>query len=155
MPNLRYATSDDAGLIAAHRHSMFQDNNFASESHLAEMDTTFEPWVRERLVDGRYIGLLLEEDGRTLAGAGIFIQDFPPHWMDIQPTRAYLLNFYTAPAARGRGFAKQMLKLCMEECRTRGIGVVTLHASPFGRPIYEKFGFSQSTEMMLQLQTSQ
>ena len=154
MPNLRYATIDDAALIAAHRHSMFQDNQFASEAHLATMDATFEPWVRERLADGRYIGLLLEEDGRILAGAGIFLQDFPPHWMDIQPTRAYLLNFYTAPEARGRGFANQLLKLSVEECRTRGIGVVTLHASPFGRPIYEKFGFEASTEMMLHFETA-
>jgi GNAT superfamily N-acetyltransferase len=155
MPNLRYATPDDAPLITAHRHSMFQDNKFAGESRFVEMDATFEPWVRERLADGRYIGLLLEEDGHIIAGSGIFLQDFPPHWMDIQPTRAYLLNFYTTPEARGRGFARQMLTLCVEECRKRGIGVVTLHASPFGRPIYEKFGFSQSTEMMLRLQSSQ
>ncbi|AEU38194.1 GNAT family N-acetyltransferase [Granulicella mallensis] len=148
MPNLRRATIGDAALIAAHRHSMFQDNNFASEARLSEMDAAFEPWVRERLADGRYVGLFLEEDGHVLAAAGIFFQDFPPHWMDPQPTRAYLLNFYTAPKARGRGFANQLLKLSVEECRTRGIGVITLHASPFGKPIYEKFGFSHSNEMM-------
>jgi GNAT superfamily N-acetyltransferase len=152
MPTLRHATVNDAALIAAHRHNMFADNHFAREARFAEMDTAFEPWVRERIADGRYVGLLLEEDGQVLAGAGIYFMDFPPHWMDTQPTRAYLLNFYTAPEARGRGFAKELLKLAVEECRTRGIGVVTLHASPFGRPIYEKFGFKQSTEMMLRIE---
>jgi hypothetical protein len=27
--------------------------------------------------------------------------EFPPHWMDPEPLRAYLLNFYTIPEARG------------------------------------------------------
>lgn len=149
MPNFRRATIGDAALITAHRHSMFQDNNLASDARLHELDTTFEPWVRERLADGRYLGLFLEENGQVLAGAGIFFQDFPPHWLDPQPIRAYLLNFYTVPEARGRGFAKQLLKLSVDECRTRGIGVVTLHASTFGKPIYEKFGFSQNNEMLI------
>jgi GNAT superfamily N-acetyltransferase len=148
MPTIRRATVDDAALITAHRHRMFADNQFASEDHLAQMDTAFEPWVRQRLADGTYIGLLLEDDGQILAGAGAFFQDFPPHWMDFEPTRAYLLNFYTAPEARGRGYSNLLLRAAVEECRTRGVKVVTLHASRFGHPIYEKFGFKQSNEMM-------
>jgi len=151
MPTLRQATPADAALIAEHRHKMFADNDFATEAHLSTMDTTFEPWVRERLADGRYIGLLLEENGKVLAGAGIHFQDFAPHWMDIKPERAYLLNFYTAPETRGKGYAKQMLQAAVDVCRAHGVGVVTLHASPYGRPIYEKFGFQASTEMMLRL----
>ena len=69
--------------------------------------------------------------------------------MDLTPTRAYLLNFYTNPEARGRGYSNQLLSAAVEECRAKGVALVTLHASKFGRPIYEKFGFKQSTEMML------
>jgi len=161
MPTLRHATVADADLITLHRHRMFADNNFASEARFAEMDASFKPWLLERLPDrlpkgpndpdSRYIGLLLEEDGQILASAGIYFLDFPPHWMDIEPRRAYLLNFYTTPEARGHGYANQLLRAAVDECRQRGIGVVTLHASPFGRPIYEKFGFKQSSEMMLRL----
>ena len=151
MPTLRHATDDDAHLITLHRHRMFADNNFATEERLTAMDANFQPWLLERLADSRYIGLLLEEDGQVLASAGIYFLDFPPHWMDIEPRRAYLLNFYTAPEARGHGHANQLLKACIDLCRQRGIGVVTLHASQYGRPIYEKFGFKPSTEMMLRL----
>ena len=152
MPTLRKATADDAPLITAHRHRMFTDNQFAPEASLEAMDATFEPWVRERLADGRYVGLLLEEeDGRVLASAGIHFADFPPHYLHVEAGRAYLLNFYTAPEARGRGFANQLLRACVDECRAHGSKVVTLHASKFGRPIYEKFGFTPMNEMMLQL----
>jgi len=43
---------------------------------------------------------------------------------------------------------------CIDEAKTLGISVITLHASPYGRPIYETFGFQPTTEMMLRLTTT-
>jgi GNAT superfamily N-acetyltransferase len=153
MPTLRHATVADAPLITQHRHLMFADNHFTPEARYAEMDVAFEPWVREHLADNTYIGLLLEDEvTRTvLAAAGIYMLPFPPHWMHDEPIRAYLLNFYTAPEARGHGYAKQLVQACINESLKRGATVITLHASQFGRPIYEKFGFKPTTEMMLRL----
>ena len=151
MPTLRPATVSDAKLITDHRHRMFSDNQFATEDHLHVMDTNFEPWVRERLVDGRYAGFVCEDDGVPIASAGIHFADFPPHFLDSEAGRAYLTNFYTAPEARGRGLAKQLLQACVEKCRAHGGKVVVLHASPFGRPIYEAFGFTPSNEMIFKL----
>ncbi len=158
---LRRATPADAPLIAAQRHQMFADNELATEAAYAAMDLAFEPWVRERLADGRYVGLFLEEPAAAreesspaqaptlLAACGIFFADFPPHFLDPHPLRAYLLNFYTAPAARGRGLATQLLHHAVDLCKERNVRVITLHASRFGRPIYEKFGFTQNNEMIL------
>jgi GNAT superfamily N-acetyltransferase len=151
MATLRLASVEDAALITAHRHLMFAANDFAPDERLSAMDAAFEPWVRERLADGRYVGLLLEEDGAVLAGGGIFFGDFPPHFLHLEAGRPYLLNFYSAPEARGRGFAKQILQASIDLCRERGYHVITLHASRFGKPIYETFGFEQTNEMMLKL----
>lgn len=114
----------------------------------------FVPWVEERLEDGSYAGWLVVEGERVVAGAGMWVMEFPPHWRDPEPQRAYLLNFYVAPEARGRGLAFGLLKTAVEEARRRGIKVVTLHASRFGRPIYERNGFEASNEMMLSLEPS-
>jgi len=155
MPTLRRATPADATAITAQRHQMFADNELAPEAAYNTMDQTFEPWVRERLADGRYVGLFLEEaagaeeDTTLLAACGIFFGDFPPHFLDPNPIRAYLLNFYTAPAARGRGLATQLLQHAVDECHKANVQVITLHASKFGKPIYEKFGFTQNNEMIL------
>ena len=149
---LRRATPDDAPLITAQRHQMFADNELTTEAPYNAMDLDFEPWVRERLADGRYVGLFLEEEGQLLAACGIFFSDFPPHFLDPNPIRAYLLNFYTAPEARGRGFATQLLQHAVDECKQANVPVITLHASKFGRPIYEKFGFTQNNEMILRPQ---
>jgi hypothetical protein len=39
----------------------------------------------------------------------------------------------------------------VEDARRRGIKVVSLHASKFGKPLYERNGFELSSEMILRL----
>jgi GNAT superfamily N-acetyltransferase len=145
------ATVDDDRLIAGQRQRMFVDSGQAEGESMLRMVENFVAWVRPRLADGTYLGWLIEEDGSVIAGAGMWLIDFPPHWMDAEPMRAYLLNFYVEPVARGRGLAQQLLETTLAEARRRGIGVVSLHASHLGRPIYERNGFEGTNEMILRL----
>lgn len=149
MPNLRDAATADAALITAHRRAMFLSMPNADERVLDEMSRAFEPWVRERLADGRYLGWIAEEDGRAVASAGMIILDWPPHALHpSMERRAYVLNVYVEPDFRKRGLAHELLERCMAEARRRQIRVVTLHAAEAGRRVYEKFGFRPSNEMM-------
>jgi ribosomal protein S18 acetylase RimI-like enzyme len=145
----RLATEADAELISEQRRQMFVDSGQGDETRLKEVTDNFIPWVRERLSDGRYVGWLTAEDGREVAGAGMLLMDFPPHWMDPEPVRAYLLNVYVVPEFRGRGLARELLELALNDARGRGIKVVSLHASTFGRPLYERNGFKSTSEMIL------
>jgi len=156
MPHIRFATLDDVALITQHRHLMFADNDFGGESALSAMDPAFAAWLTRHLAADTYIGLLLSEHegSEVLAAGGIYLMDWPPHYLHVEPLRAYLLNFYTAPEARGRGYANAILDAAVKESHRRGASIVTLHASPFGRPIYEKYGFEQSNEMMLKKSAS-
>jgi GNAT superfamily N-acetyltransferase len=149
MAETRRATVTDAEAIAEQRVRMFVDAGMAQEADLTQMRVNFVDWVRPRLEDGSYIGWLVEEDGRLIAGAGLWEMEWPPHFMDENPRRAYLLNFYVAAEARRRGLARNLLALAVAEAKTRGLKVVTLHASKFGKPVYEQGGFKASTEMML------
>ena len=143
------ATKEDSALIAEHRRRMFVDSGQAESAAMDSMVANFVEWVRPRLADGRYVGWLVQEDEAVVGGAGMWLMDFPPHFLDPMPLRAYLLNFYVAPAARGRGLAETLLKTAVDEARKRGIRVVSLHASRMGRPIYERNGFEGTNEMML------
>ena len=71
MLKIRQATLADAALITGRRHAMFAENGLATEARLTAMDASFTPWVAARLAEGRYIGLLAEEHGTVLAGAGV------------------------------------------------------------------------------------
>jgi GNAT superfamily N-acetyltransferase len=148
----RLATVADVELIGRHRRSMFDDMGQADGEAMRAMIASFVPWVRERLRLGTYVAWLVEEDGRVVAGAGMLLMDFPPHWMDAEPVRAYLLNFYVEPEFRRRGLAYELLNTAVNDARRRGIKVISLHASKFGKPLYERYGFEPTNEMMLRLQ---
>lgn len=149
MFDIRLAVPEDAELIATQRKKMFLDAGQPDDQRMADMYEAFVPWVHGKLAEDRYIGWIASEDGVVAGGAGLWLMEFPPHFLQVAPVRAYLLNFYTAPEFRGRGLAKMLLKEAVDEARRRNCEVVTLHASKFGRPIYEKNGFKQTNEMML------
>jgi len=152
MPTIRVATPADAELLAEQRVLMFVDAGVAEESAMGPMRENFIPWVRERLADGRYIGWIVEENGRAVGGAGLWIMDWPPMFLDPEPQRGYLLNFYVAPEARRQGLARELLALAVAEAKSLKLGVVTLHASKYGHPLYEQFGFKAANEMRLVLE---
>jgi GNAT superfamily N-acetyltransferase len=145
----RPANVSDAALIATQRQRMFADSGQSAFDELTEMHNNFIAWVAPRLADGRYLGWIIEDDGNPIAGAGLWLMDFPPHWMDPEPIRGYLLNFFVDSAFRGRGLAQQLLSLTLAEASRRNLGVLSLHASTFGRPIYERYGFQPTNEMIL------
>ena len=130
---------------------MFVDSGQAEDETMHAMIANFVVWIRPRLSDGSYVGWIVEEDDRPVAGAGMWLIDFPPHWMDAEPVRAYLLNFYVDPPFRGQGLAYELLTTAVEDARRRGIKVVSLHASKFGKPLYERNGFEPTNEMILRL----
>jgi GNAT superfamily N-acetyltransferase len=145
----RLATGADAELIGQQRQRMFVDAGQADDARMQTVIENFVPWVRAKLKDGSYVGWLVSEGERVVAGGGMWLMDFPPHWMDAQPVRAYLLNFYVDAGFRGAGLAYGLLKTAVNEARARGIRVVSLHASKFGKPLYERNGFEASNEMIL------
>jgi GNAT superfamily N-acetyltransferase len=149
MTEIRRATAADAGAIGDQRLRMFVDADVPFAVPQETMVANFVEWVRQKLEDGTYAGWLVEEDGRLVAGAGLWEMEWPPHFMDAQPRRAYLLNFYVAPEMRRQGLARKLLAVAVDEAKARGIQVITLHASNFGKPVYEQYGFKMSNEMML------
>ena len=54
---------------------------------------------------------------------------------------AYIMNMYTKPKWRKKGIGSAILEKLIDEARNRGIEAIKLHATPKGRPLYEKFGF--------------
>ena len=149
MARIRLATVEDATLIAHQRRRMFVDAGQPDDARMRSMEAAFIPWVKSRLQDATYLGWLANEDGRTIGGAGMWLMDFPPHFLNLEAVRAYLLNFYVDPEFRGRGLARTLLQTALAEARRLDIEIVTLHASKFGRPLYEQNGFAPTNEMML------
>jgi GNAT superfamily N-acetyltransferase len=70
---------------------------------------------------------------------------------DTSGRRALVQNVYTEPEFRRQGLARQLMLAAISWCREQGLHSVSLHASDFGRPLYEDLGFHQTNEMRLNL----
>jgi GNAT superfamily N-acetyltransferase len=62
-----------------------------------------------------------------------------------------IVNVYTEPAHRRRGLARRLMVAMLDWLREQGYGTVSLHASDYGRPLYESLGFAATNEMRMQL----
>ena len=149
---LRCATVDDAETIANHRRLMFSDMGYQDEERLSSMMVKFLSWVEPKLVSGDYLAwLAVTATGAVVAGAGLWLMDWPPHMIGTSLRRGNMVNVYTQPEYRGRGLARWLIEATIYWCKENKIDVVVLHASAEARTLYETAGFKASNEMRLTL----
>jgi GNAT superfamily N-acetyltransferase len=78
--------------------------------------------------------------------------DWPPHPSHPeQAARGYILNVFVEPDRRGQGIAGGLMELAVAEGRRRGLQYMILHATAQGRPMYERLGWAQTSEMSIAL----
>lgn len=77
-------------------------------------------------------------------------------YLEVLPTiehpsglRGHLMNVYTKPHCRRQGIARKMLEILIDEAREKGVTEISLDTTEEGRPLYRKFGFTQSAECMV------
>jgi GNAT superfamily N-acetyltransferase len=149
---IRAANASDLPHLLHHRRAMFEEMGTTDAAVLDGMEEATERYFRESLPAGTYRGWVAETgEGRVIGGGGVAIVHWPgsPDFRDTR--RAWILNIYTEPKFRHRGVAKRVVQTIVEWCRGDGFAHVSLHASRFGRGLYEQLGFAPTNEMRLYL----
>jgi ribosomal protein S18 acetylase RimI-like enzyme len=145
---IREATLSDMAHVLRQRRLMFEDMGYRDPAALDGMERSSKTYFESAIGDGSYRGWLAEtDDGEIVAGGGIVISRWPGHPSAPEPRRATILNMYTNPAFRRRGIARTLITTMMKWLRDRGFHNVSLHASQFGRPLYEDLGFRPTNEL--------
>jgi len=149
---IRTATVADVATVVAHRRAMFEEMGYNDRAALDVMDAKFKTWVAEKIESAEYRHWFATNAASAIvAGAGLWVMEWPPHAIDQSGRRGNVLNVYTHRDYRKRGLAKRLTKLILDWCLENKIQTVILHASDAGRPIYESFGFHATNEMRIQL----
>lgn len=92
-----------------------------------------------RLLDLEHEGCFgFESDGKVVASATV---------ITYGPDLAWIGMVLTLPEYRGRGYATELMKRCLEYCDERGIRTVRLDATEMGRPVYARLGFEDEYEV--------
>lgn len=146
---VRWATIDDLATLVEHRRKMWREIRRFRPGELEQHDIDYARWVRRQLSARRFRAVLVTgPDGRPLASGALWLMPAQPRPGPLgRATAPYILSMYTERAARGRGFASRIVQEIIAWSKARGYGRITLHASRFGRPVYEGLGFESGNEM--------
>jgi len=145
----RSATPADLDVILRHRREMFREMGGKYEQLLGTFEFASQRYFQAALDDGAYYGLFAEDGGEIVAGGGVVIADWPGSPLNFEPRRAWILNIYVEPQQRRQGLARTITKTLVGWCQQNGFQSVSLHASEYGRELYEKLGFHETNEMRL------
>lgn len=153
--DVRLATTADAPVLARHRAEMFRDMGDLADGHYGPFLTAAEREIAAWLASGDYVGFVASppgHPGEIVAGAGIQVRKLLPRPLEnhagigIGP-EAIVLNVFTERSWRRRGIAERLMQHVIDWARTHRIARLVLHASPDGRPLYERLGFVPTNEM--------
>jgi GNAT superfamily N-acetyltransferase len=151
---IREAGVKDLAHIVHHRRAMFEEMGHRDRGVLDRVDECSREYFTKALPCGAYRAWVAEDaSGRVIGGGGMVINPWPGYPGENRVERAWILNMYTEPEARRCGVARRLMDVMIAWCRERGFGMVSLHASSAGRPLYESMGFQPTNEMSLRLKS--
>jgi GNAT superfamily N-acetyltransferase len=149
LANIRLATDRDTPLLVEFRTAMFRDMGWSDEARLEELAPAYARYVTEARAAGDFVAWVAEKSGAPVGGVGLLWERVPPTVRNLSGRQAYVLAAYVAPAHRREGIAHRLLETAVVFARDNGAEVVSLHYSPAGKGLYEKFGFVESPELRL------
>ncbi|MEO8611701.1 MAG: GNAT family N-acetyltransferase [Chloroflexota bacterium] len=150
--SIRQATLADMDIIVTHRRKMFEDMGGTDQSIQAAFVPGFASWLRRQMEHDTYLAwFAVTPENEVVAGAGLWLMDWPPGYADWSTYRGYIFNVYTNREHRRQGLARRCVQACLDWSAEKGIRYVGLHASDFGKSLYESMGFAQTNEMRIVL----
>jgi GNAT superfamily N-acetyltransferase len=148
--SIRQATLADMEMIVTQRRKMFEDMGHTDSAIHAAAEEAFRNWLRRNMEAGIYLTWFAQTaDGEIVAGAGLWLQDWPPGYFDRSPYRGYIFNVYTEQNYRRKGLARRLVQAALDWCVGNNIRFASLHYSDEGRSLYEAMGFQHVNEMRI------
>lgn len=121
-------------------------------AYLTEDDGPLDADVVERIEAGlpdyyrRHLGkdifaYVIREDGRIASCALLLVVEKPMSPAFITGRTGTVLNVYTRPESRRRGYARRLMESLLSDAQEMDLSVVELKATEDGYPLYLSVGF--------------
>ena len=121
------------------------ENKFLTEIRKATVD-----YLSELFQNNSYIGFLGEHsDGEITCTAGLLIYYLPPLNSSICRKIGHVLNFYTRPNHRKKGYGLELIKYIKTTARLEGIERLVLNATKMGYKLYKKANFFEPEDIAM------
>lgn len=114
----------------------------------AELMLANERYYAEAIENKQHYAIQLVCDNDPAACGSICLQSELPSPDNPSGRNAYLMNIYTRPLFRGRGFGHRVVEYLLQMAREVKCGKIYLETSLMGRKLYEAHGFVPMSGMM-------
>lgn len=149
--SIRIATKDDITELVELRIELLQEvRGEVTDDCLDTYRDYLGNYFQKHLIEDTFLAwLAVDEQETIIASSSLAIIVKQPQLWNLTGEESYIFNMYTKPEWRRKGIGKILLEKLLEESKKRGIKKVTLHATPVGRLLYEKYGFKNSESTMI------
>lgn len=142
--NLDYkkATLYDLDLLTTTRIEVLKAaNQLAASTNLSIVKEQTHDYYQKAFALKSHVAYIVFDDKEFIGTGGVSFFRVMPTYHNPSGFKAYIMNMYTIPDYRRKGIAYKTLDLLVKEAKMRGIFTISLEATDFGRPLYEKYGF--------------
>lgn len=128
---------------------MFEAIGRFRPADLDRHDRIYRRWIAAQRRAGKAAGRIAWIGSEPVGSGVVWLQPGQPRpaWPELEVP--YLMSIFVEPGHRGAGIGAAVTEALVLWARARGFRRVVLHASPFGRRVYERLGFERSWEMRL------
>jgi GNAT superfamily N-acetyltransferase len=145
----RFATEEDIDLLTTSRVEVLKAaNKLDDDVDMTGVETTSREYYKKALADGSHRAVLVMDGDKFIGAGGVSFYQVMPTYHNTSGKKAYIMNMYTNPNYRRKGIAYKTLDMLVEAAKDRGIKQISLEATEMGRPLYEKYGFTQMESEM-------
>ncbi len=103
------------------------------------------PRYFERNLNRNIFCYLIKENEKAVSCAFLLVVEKPLSPMFITGRTGTVLNVYTAPAYRRKGYAKRIMETLLLDAAGKDLSVVELKATQDGYHLYKSLGFAEDT----------
>lgn len=145
----RKAATEDIDLLVRARIEVLRAANGLTDStDMSEAEKQSRDYYENALADETHTALLVFDHDRFIGTGGISYYRVMPTYHNPTGRKGYIMNMYTRPEYRRKGIAFHTLDLLVQDAREKGVAFISLEATESGRPLYEKYGFSDMKDEM-------
>lgn len=147
MIEIKISTKNDIERLMSIRFEMLKVVNNLPEEYEYSDEIINES--RDYFLNGDQMTVLAIDGDAVIGCASMSFLKIMPTFDHPTGKRAHLMNVYTRHEYRRQGIAQKMVELLIEKTWEKGATEISLDATTLGRPLYERIGFSDSTECMV------
>jgi GNAT superfamily N-acetyltransferase len=147
--SVRLARPEDIEALVKLRELLLREDGEIAEDTVADaVADANRRYFSQKLQSGEFLAWVAEAKGQVVACSGMVLFARPPYPGNLLGLEAYVLNMYTRPEWRRRGIASLLLQRLIQSAKEAGASRIWLHATPAGRPVYERAGFTPKLSEM-------